>query len=341
MCAIYYQIVTIAQFLSKRLQSSQLNSEKMDVVEFDENAKLAKHIADNFASTNALSESKTQGLTGQTNDIVSLLSDSENEDINGNGRVDDAEPIIYFLNNEVTLEVLKPSIATNNNDSSVVMLDPSAEILKNVCQQSVDRTQNSQQPMKLQAEHSTRYTDTTSFAIPASNSIESNELQPQKSTDNVDKTTWTAHECINSHCLSIGETGTFCLAPLWALNYFNVARRFDRSQFICQNCFDASISDYERMCGALVNQQPLLLQQLPVRPEVVEIADSEEEDNGDGIVECEKPLSSATLSLLEDQLDVVMKETIDRLNMEKQVAWTNQILEVNLTEIFSDKRVTY
>lgn len=150
--------------------------------------------------------------------------------------------------------------------------------------------------------------------------LESNVLKPGEK-----------RECINFDCKS-KKSVAFYKAPIWALNHFNVPRKVNRGQFICQNCFDASVNDYERMCAALVNQQPLLLEQLPIRPEVVEILDSEEEDNGGSgsggkYVDDTKSLSLDTLTLLEDHFEDVLKETFNRVNIERQVAWTNQILQ--------------
>lgn len=136
-------------------------------------------------------------------------------------------------------------------------------------------------------------------------------------------------ECINFDCKS-KKSATFCKAPLWALSHFNVPRKVNRGQFICMNCFDVCLSDYERMCAALINQQPLLLEELPVRPEVVEILDSEEEDNGGNsnkFVDDSKTLSLDTLTLLEDHFEDVLKETLSKVNIDQQMSWTNQILK--------------
>lgn len=148
-------------------------------------------------------------------------------------------------------------------------------------------------------------------------------------------------ECINFDCKS-KKSVTFCKAPIWALNHFNVPRKVNRGQFICQNCFDVSANDYERMCVALVNQQPLLLEQLPLRPEVVEILDSEEEDNGDSskkYVDDSKSLTLDTLTLLEDHFEDVLKETFLKLNIEQQMSWTNQILKNKMekNEVIADE----
>lgn len=136
-------------------------------------------------------------------------------------------------------------------------------------------------------------------------------------------------ECINFDCKS-KKTVTFCKAPLWALNHFNVPRKVNRGQFICQNCFDVSVNDYERMSAVLTNHQPLLLEKLPIRPDVVEILDSEEEDNGGSgsskYIDDTKSLSLDTLTLLEDHFEDVLRETFKKINFEQQVAWTDQIL---------------
>lgn len=134
-------------------------------------------------------------------------------------------------------------------------------------------------------------------------------------------------QCINSGCTSNKSTTTFCVAPVWALSYFNIPRKYRRQQYVCEKCFDDSIINYERMCAALVDQRPLPLHQLPVMPEVIEIVDSDDESDNDSI-ESGKPLPAETLALLEDHLDVSLKKTINRINIEQQMVWTNEILEV-------------
>lgn len=141
-------------------------------------------------------------------------------------------------------------------------------------------------------------------------------------------------ECINFDCKS-KKPVTYCKAPLWALNYFNVPRKVNRGQFICHDCFHVSVNDYERMCGVLVNQQPLLLEKLPIRPEVVEILDSDDEDNAGSsgkYVDDSMSLSLDTLTLLEEQLENTMKKTFNKINIENQLQWTNQILEHKLVK---------
>lgn len=187
-------------------------------------------------------------------------------------------------------------------------------------------------------------TSTTPVSNASSKSVESpasNGSQNNQSTvrlvemDKLMETTATKpgekRECINFDCKS-KKSVAFYKAPLLALNHFNVARKVNRPQFICQNCFDVSMNDYERMGIALVNKQPLLLEDLPIRPEVVEILDSDDEDTGGGntkYVDDIKPLSLETLTLLEDHFADVLKETFDRINIGQQMSWTNQILNVS------------
>lgn len=137
-------------------------------------------------------------------------------------------------------------------------------------------------------------------------------------------------ECINCECQS-KKSVAFYKAPLWALNHYNVSRKVNRGQYVCESCYDVAADDYERMCVALINQRPLLLEKLPIRPEVVEILDSDDEDSGGGTnkyVDTTKPLSVDTLTMLEDHFEDVLKETFERINIQQQTTWTNQILKV-------------
>ncbi|XP_037048662.1 histone-lysine N-methyltransferase eggless-like isoform X2 [Bradysia coprophila] len=322
------------------------------------------------------------------NDVVMLLSDSEDEDTARKSRlVDTAEMIEKFSTQGVTLEVVKPANdklraasvrtenvenKTNDNDTSVIMLDDSPREVEaptndrdsakrnaievdeepppQTANETDDPAQNALQMIRQlvdgcypddkesTAATTATTTTTTTTASKSTDSPAPNESQKTQSTFRLvgmDKLLETnsvksgeKRECINFDCKS-KKSVEFYKAPLLALSHFNVPRKVNRAQFICQNCFDVSVNDYERMGVALVNQQPLLLEEVPVRPEVVEILDSEEEDNGGGsskYVDDIKPLSLDTLTLLEDHFEDVLKEAFNRINIAQQMAWTDQIL---------------
>lgn len=228
------------------------------------------------------------------NDVVILLSDGEDEDnTKTDVQVRYAETVVQTNNKSGTATYSTESVVVNSdgNDSRVIMLDDSSRHTEVEVQNKTDSLN------------------------PEENSLRTCEKM----------------QCINFDCKSNKKAVTFYNAPIWALNHFNVPHKVNRGQFVCQNCFDISVNDYERMCIALVNQQPLLMVQLPRRPEVVEIIDSEEEDNGGSsnkYADCTKPLSMDTLTVLEEHLEDVLKETFDRINVEQQMEWTNQILKV-------------
>ncbi|XP_037043697.1 histone-lysine N-methyltransferase eggless-like [Bradysia coprophila] len=315
------------------MEHCEQTSEIMDI---EKNAKLSKIIEDNSASNHSnRSDGWSDAITGGHHDVVSLLSDNEGEVMNSNGSADDnAESMGYGLNNEATWTLVEPTIVqrdSNDSDSGIVMPDNS---VVNFREQSAERTQNSQKQEAFNINCTDLQPNCESVTSNILNSLASNEFQHDAGSAD-DKTT--RKKCINSECSSDKKKTTFYDTPIWSLNYFNVPRNYSRRQSVCQRCFDVSINDYERLGAALVNQQPLMLERLPIRPEVVEIIDSEEEDKG-GVGDTEA-LPSNTLTLLEENVDVVLQETVNRFGIEQQMRWANQILEhrVDVNSAISDR----
>lgn len=331
-------------------------TERMDV---DLTSDIASLIDDNSAptisakaatgdsSSNEVNMQRSVMNTNVTyNDVVILLSDSEDEDNTmPDVQIRDVKSVVPANNKAGTVTYSTKSVVVNDIDSSVIMLDASSENTdssNNFAQKCVRRTRSPPEKCyKAEQNNVTQPTTNKSVAAKIMESTASNDSQNNESTDQRDVNrlpevnsmrTWEKKQCINFDCKSNKKTVTFCNAPIWALNHFNVPQKVNRDQFVCENCFDISVNDYERMCATLVNHQPLLMvQQLPGRSEVVEIIDSTDEDNDESSnrnAEHTEVLPVDTLTLLEEHLEDVVKETFERINFERQIQWTDQILKV-------------
>lgn len=139
-----------------------------------------------------------------------------------------------------------------------------------------------------------------------------------------------ARECINFECTSKRHID-FVRAPIFVLSYFNVPRKVTKSQFVCTPCFDQAAQSYRELAGATMDEQPLLLQNLPKRTDLVEILDSsDEDDTGIEDNEANECLSSEIRQLLEQDLDNIIQETLEKVNIEQQMNWTKSILDQKL-----------
>lgn len=67
---------------------------------------------------------------------------------------------------------------------------------------------------------------------------------------------------------------------------------------------------------------------MPRKNELVEISDSsEEEEDADTKSETEKPLPEDIVALIDTELNDILTSTFEKINLEQQVEWTEQIMK--------------
>lgn len=146
-------------------------------------------------------------------------------------------------------------------------------------------------------------------------------------------------ECINFECKS-KKSVTFHEAELSVLSYFNVSRKLNQKQFVCQTCRDECLKSYKRLNTVVVNGQPLLMQKLPSRSVFVDLSTDEEDGTAgpSNYVDDSQPLPSDMYTFLLNNLDEVFNSSV-KAKMDQQVSWTNQILKdkIKKNKATSDK----
>lgn len=145
----------------------------------------------------------------------------------------------------------------------------------------------------------------------------------------------TVKTCINFECLSQSKAVTsFVEADLFVLNYFNVSRTAGVAQHVCTHCLDETLDRYGRYCAALNVGQPIAMLDVPQRSEQVVVVDSSDEeennnsiDNKDRCSQHQPLCPAAVLALIESELEQAMRHTFDRIDLDKQIAWSMQAIE--------------
>lgn len=172
-----------------------------------------------------------------------------------------------------------------------------------------------QSPTLATAANQTEQKPTGTGPVPAAQKKE--VVKPKSSSSNV--------ECINMECKK--ESRETTPAPGFILNFFGIPKK-TKKQRICVNCYDEVVEKYSVLGGAVLDQQPLLFCEMPQKNELVEISDSsEEEEDEDVKQESEKPLSSDIISLVESELNDILTSTFEKININQQIDWTEQIMK--------------
>lgn len=156
----------------------------------------------------------------------------------------------------------------------------------------------------------------------------------KENTQNVGRktTAQAARECINYECAK--RPKEFMIADSFILSHFKVPKKVIRAQYVCIGCYEEAIQKYEQLCGTLEDLQPLMLESLPKRADLVEILDSsDEEDNTDASKNTDENadlVPAAVLKLLEDNFEDVLSETLKRIDIDQQMSWNSTILKHNI-----------
>lgn len=142
-------------------------------------------------------------------------------------------------------------------------------------------------------------------------------------------------ECLNHECSR--ESDDFFEAPEFVLSHFHITKKA-RTIYVCDVCFENAIAKFGELCGVLEDKQPLFLENIPQRPEFVEIlSSSDEDDDADDSAEKGKTgdanataantvFTADTLAMIENELENVIAASLERVNINEQMEWNRQIL---------------
>lgn len=119
-------------------------------------------------------------------------------------------------------------------------------------------------------------------------------------------------KCINYAC----KGGTTMIEPPgFCLSFYRVKNKLTKKQQICTDCYDNAVEHYDRLVVALTDKKPLLEVELPLRNDVVEIEDSDSDDEATEDVH----LSDETVQMLEEHFDSTMSAVLNKYDFDDQV----------------------
>lgn len=137
--------------------------------------------------------------------------------------------------------------------------------------------------------------------------------------------------CLNIECSH--KSHEFYEAPDFVISHFQVTKKH-KTIHVCDECFENAIAKYGELCGALEDKQPLYTEDIPRRPELVEISSDEDESdenspeksqNGESSI-LESTFTPDTLAMIENELANVITTSLQRININEQMEWNRQIL---------------
>lgn len=131
-------------------------------------------------------------------------------------------------------------------------------------------------------------------------------------------------DCVNIQCS--GLSNEFIEAPQYVLSHYRVNKK-TKTIYVCDDCYDAAVEVYEKLCSALEDHQPLLCHKFPSPPELVEILDSsDEETDENGVTAAAGEFEQQTLDLIASDLEQIISDTFSRVNIDQQMKWSHSIL---------------
>jgi len=137
-------------------------------------------------------------------------------------------------------------------------------------------------------------------------------------------------ECINHKCPR-NDDDEFLPAYGFVLNFYYVAKKTNKSQFVCDSCHDKAVLKYEELCQALSENRPLCKVELLEKPDIVEIADSDEEN--------EEPAESKSVDeqdkvvwnpKVEAEVEEILQSYANKYDIKQQQKWQEQMLKKKL-----------
>lgn len=136
-------------------------------------------------------------------------------------------------------------------------------------------------------------------------------------------------ECLNLECPKTSEV--FYSASEFIINHFHLSKR-PKLTYVCELCHDSVTEHYGELCAALEDKQPLFSKMIK-QANLIEVIDSsdEEDDTDSKSHDTEENLFDAdTLEMIENDLETVITETLQRIDIDQQMDWNRQLLKTKI-----------
>lgn len=131
------------------------------------------------------------------------------------------------------------------------------------------------------------------------------------------------NRCINVECVHF-DVNALIEAPEFIVSHFQVTKK-SKVHYVCDHCFDDVVDKYEELCTAIDDKQPLYQMDISNPVELVEISDSSD-DEDDSHPNKPKKLHIDVVNTVQNNLDELIDNLIDKLDVDTQLQWNKQIL---------------
>ncbi|KAK4878375.1 hypothetical protein RN001_010881 [Aquatica leii] len=146
------------------------------------------------------------------------------------------------------------------------------------------------------------------------------DVKPKTDKDNCEVIDLVDRKCstVNSKCINYScKSGIdMVIAPLFCLTFYRVKTSKTKKQEVCKECYDIALLHFDKLAIALKNDQLLVDLDIPIRNDLVEIDDSDSDDENDK--EVSEYFDNENLEFLEMELEAVIKETMSKYKIEEQ-----------------------
>lgn len=139
--------------------------------------------------------------------------------------------------------------------------------------------------------------------------------QPCDVIDLVAKKQVTANtKCINYACNGGKD---MIAAPLFCLTYYRVNNTEKKHREVCQECYDIAMQFYDQLAHTAITGGNLFDVTVPLRNDLVEIDDSDSEDETDK--RKEEYFSQETVQYINDNINSILEDTVNKYGFHKQM----------------------
>lgn len=135
--------------------------------------------------------------------------------------------------------------------------------------------------------------------------------------------------CINPDCL--GYNDDLMKVTGYCLSFYKIKLNPKRTQVICKDCRDVTLTNFQAMTDLIVNNEPIFNHKLPVQSDCVEINDSDSEDESDP--ESLLKLSNKDLKVLKQEIDETIENIFEKFKIKDQIKANVGILTTEFDKI--------
>ncbi|XP_077285961.1 SET domain bifurcated histone lysine methyltransferase eggless [Arctopsyche grandis] len=143
--------------------------------------------------------------------------------------------------------------------------------------------------------------------------------------------------CINPSCKGVSDDPLIS-CPIFILGMYNIKRtKKENHPQVCKDCFDEVINETEHLVWKFKSNKPLITTTSPTHEELVEIldSDSEDDDKNEEFIPLPgyDPLPDEELEFVTENLPDVMEEVCQKYKFDEQINLCNKLFNDNVQQL--------